>query len=67
MKLKIVVEQKNEDILFGGDGKLDPSFGAPLPQLAPHAQNLSARTTPNPMPRGSFTGDASRATGLSLH
>ena len=56
-----------EKLTFGGDGRLDPSFGEQEPQLAPHAQNLSSRTTPVPMPRGSFTGDATRAAGLPLH
>lgn len=57
----------NEELIFGGDGRLDPSFGEQAPQLAPHAQNLSSRVTPNPMPRGSFTGDATRAAALPLH
>lgn len=54
-------------ITFGGDGRLLPSFGPPVLPEPPHAQNLSARTTPNPMPRGRFEGDPSRAQALPLH
>ena len=57
----------NEELVFGGDGRLLPSFAPALLPEPPHAQNLSARTTPNPMPRGRFEGDPSRATALPLH
>jgi prepilin-type N-terminal cleavage/methylation domain-containing protein len=54
-------------ITFGSDGRLLRSFGPPILPEPPHAQNFSARTTPNPMPRGRFEGDASRASALPLH
>jgi prepilin-type N-terminal cleavage/methylation domain-containing protein len=65
--MNLAMSGAKEQITFGGDGRLDPSFGEQAPQLAPHAQNLSSRVTPNPMPRGSFTGDATRAGALPLH
>ena len=60
-------EKRRESIGFDGDGKLSPSFAEVIAPLPPHAQNLSARQTPNPMPRGGFTGDPTRASGLTLH
>jgi prepilin-type N-terminal cleavage/methylation domain-containing protein len=65
--MSIQMSGSRESIIFGGDGRLDPSFGQETPQLAPHAQNLSSRVTPDPMPRGTFTGDATRAAALPLH
>lgn len=65
--MNLKVEDVKESVTFTGDGRLDPSFGQQLPQLVPHAQNLSGRLTPDPMPRGGFTGDATRATAMPLH
>lgn len=57
---------RRESITLTGDGRLLSSFAAARPTLPPHAQNLSSRTTPTPMPRGGFTGDATRATAVRL-
>jgi len=64
----VVVEDLSEGPQGGATGP--PESPGPFSRsrcVPPHAQNLSARQTPNPMPRGGFTGDATRATGLTLH
>lgn len=57
---------KRESITLTGDGRLLSSFAPPQPVLPAHAQNLSSRRTATPMPRGAFTGDATRATAVRL-
>jgi prepilin-type N-terminal cleavage/methylation domain-containing protein len=51
---------------FTRDGRLKPSFADDVPPEPAHAQDLSSRTTPVPMRRGRFTGDATRAPQLEL-
>ncbi len=56
-----------EELVFGADGRLLPTFADALIAEPPHAQNLSSRTTPVPMARGLFSGDATRAPALPLY
>lgn len=53
-------------LTFTGDGRLKPSFADTILPEPAHAQNLSSRSTPVPMTRGRFTGDATRAPQLPL-
>lgn len=63
----VITPTTKDNIVLGGDGRLIPSFAPPIAPEPAHAQNLSSRTTPNPMPRGQFSGDPSRALALPLH
>ncbi len=64
--LQPVGDSAKESMVLGADGRINSTFAPPLLPAPPHARNLSSRTTPNPMDRGRFEGDTSRALAIPL-